>query len=367
MKKLLLVILISVTFFNLYAFENYIHLELPLRLFWADNTVNKENNNLPYGTFFTGVNIGWYGKFNNNLGITSDIFAGYLGRTNVIATIDFSEAITFYKFGLGPSFHKGNFGFYGTPNFVIIDNNMGLSGSLGVRLVESNLRNMSFGFSVDTPPYFFDSISYLDPKLSITLSIGIVFNLSYRKIREQELENQKLAELERANRDAEQRRQAHEEMLRQRGITEEQWQAEQTERRQRQIEAQREQDAFAQDRDLNELLRKAEEGVASAMEQAAKLCLYFENGFFIDSSQTQSVEFYSDGNNAIMLFSWLERGSVKRLPMQFTANWNAELNCYKCAFIQTQTNDVIFGDIFAYSPRRLKLTLNGQDIILNRQ
>jgi hypothetical protein len=261
MKKIgLSVVFILSTMVNLTALENYLFFELAPEFLYTDKEFISygEKNIFSYYTMYSSVNLGWYGKFNNGIGIIGDINAAYLPLHQGELPKGFPEIVTFYKFGLGPAYIWKNFMLYSTPNISIINNSLGLSGTFGLKgFFFINAVGLSIGLGIDTPAYLFDTIESFEPKISFRISFGLIYNLSRKRQIAQETENQRLAEIERARQEEEQRQRrleqeriAHEAMLKEKGLTEEEWQIQEFERhRQEEIRRQqerREQNALSQ-------------------------------------------------------------------------------------------------------------------------
>jgi hypothetical protein len=252
MKKICLIGIFILSFvINLTAFENYLFFDWSPEFLMTDKEIStyRGKSIFSYYTLYTSANLGWYGKFNNGIGIIGDINAGYLPAHAGELPRGFPQAVSFYKIRIGPTYIWKNFMLYGTPNIAIIDNSIGLGGTIGLKgFFFINALGLSIGLGIDTPVYLFENKSVFTPKISYRIGFGLIYNLSRKRQIAQEAENQRLAEIENARREEEQRqikleeeRLVHEAMLREKGITEEEWQAQEAERmHQEQIRQQRE-------------------------------------------------------------------------------------------------------------------------------
>jgi hypothetical protein len=258
MKRIeILMVFIFGIIINLKAFENNLFFEWALGYLYTDKKIKYEASEVifEYSTVYS-ASLGWYGKFDNGIGIIGDINATYFYGGELPNGLP--EEVAFYKFGFGPAYIWENVMLYGTPNFTIINNSIGLSGTFGIKGF-AFLEELGFsaGFGIDTPAYLFEEKVSFEPRISYRISLGFMYNLSRKKQIIQEAERQKLAEIERARKEEVQRQKRLEEerlayvaMLEEMGLTEEEWQAQEAERRRqeeiRRQQERREQNALSQ-------------------------------------------------------------------------------------------------------------------------
>ena len=222
---------------RIFAFENSLFFEWTPEYLFTDKHVSiSSSEDAYYFSMYTSANIGWFGRFNNNFGVITDLSAGLLQMLDNKAGLP--ESITDVKFGIGAGYIGDQFMFYGSPNLSIINNSIGMNGTVGIKIYfPVDEWGVCASLGVDTPTYQFGNNLSFNPQIDCRIGLGIIYNLSYKKQmeiknekkRQENMEQSRLA-AERKQQEIEKQKLEHEKMLLEKGLTEEDWQNQEKEK-----------------------------------------------------------------------------------------------------------------------------------------